>query len=115
MLPPIDCDPVTTATDFDGSPVGRVLNLELGCRDALKWSRRIGYAGKPAMSCGRGIGIAGLPLLGIAGPSLRQGAAGTSYFEPGGACFWDKGTAPNQARPRWLSEHAPHIPWHRLR
>jgi hypothetical protein len=41
------------------------------------------------MSYGLGIGIAGLPLLGIAGPSLRQGAAGTSYFERGGAIIWD--------------------------
>jgi hypothetical protein len=39
------------------------------------------------MSCGRGIEIAGLPLLGIAGPSLKQGAAGTRYFEPGGVSF----------------------------
>jgi hypothetical protein len=28
-------------------------------------------------------------MLGIAGPSLKQGAAGTAYFEPGGVSFWD--------------------------
>jgi hypothetical protein len=40
------------------------------------------------MSYGLGIGIAGLPLLGIAGPSLKQGAAGV-YFEPVGVLFRD--------------------------
>ena len=41
-------------------------------------------------------------MLGIAGPSLRQGAAGTVYFEPGGVSFWDY-QRPN--RRRWLASH----------
>jgi hypothetical protein len=41
-----------------------------------------------------GTSIASDDWLGIAGPSLRQGAAGTSYFEPGGVSFWDFRTGP---------------------
>jgi hypothetical protein len=37
----------------------------------------------------RGIAIAIIQMLGIQGPSLRQGAAGTTYFEPGGVSFRD--------------------------
>jgi hypothetical protein len=33
--------------------------------------------------------IAVLQVLGIAGPGLIQGAAGTTYFEPGGVSFRD--------------------------
>jgi hypothetical protein len=33
--------------------------------------------------------IAAEVMLGIAGPSLKQGAAGTVHFEPGGVSFWD--------------------------
>jgi hypothetical protein len=36
-----------------------------------------------------GIAIAVIQMLGIAGPSLIQGAAGTTYFEPGGVSFRD--------------------------
>ena len=43
-------------------------------------------------------------MLGIAGPSLRQGAAGTVYFEPGGVSFWDY-QRPN--RRRWLVRTRP--------
>jgi hypothetical protein len=42
-----------------------------------------------AASVNRRVGtlIAGDNRLGIRGPSLRQGAAGTPYFEPGGVSF----------------------------
>ena len=36
-----------------------------------------------------GTSIASHIWLGIAGPSLRQGAAGAAHFEPGGVSFWD--------------------------
>ena len=39
------------------------------------------------MSSSLGTGRAQTSSLGIAGTSLRQGAAGTSYFEPGGVSF----------------------------
>jgi hypothetical protein len=53
------------------------------------------------MSHGLGIEIAGLPLLGIAGHSLRQGAAGTSYFQPGGVIIWDKPRTGMGTRAGW--------------
>jgi hypothetical protein len=34
-----------------------------------------------------GMSIATEVMLGITGPSLKQGAAGTVYFEPGGVSF----------------------------
>jgi hypothetical protein len=38
-------------------------------------------------ACGTTIAV--IQMLGIAGPSLIQGAVGTMYFEPGGVSFRD--------------------------
>jgi hypothetical protein len=41
--------------------------------------------GEPAC----GVAVAIIQMLGIAGPSLIRGAAGTTYFKPGGVSFRD--------------------------
>lgn len=37
----------------------------------------------------RGISLAESLAAGIARPALKQGAVGTTYFEPGGVSFWE--------------------------